>query len=548
MNLQNNSIIAWIYENQIKTEKGLPFDLKNHFFLYDILRDFSPYQVMSKAAQLGMTVTNFLKMVFVIKNKKFDGIYTLPTDTDAEVMVGGKFNRIIKQNPIIGSYTRDKDTVEQKQIGDNMLYFRGTFSKKAAISVTSDINIHDEVDFSDMEVIDDYESRLQHSQYGWIWKFGHPSAEETGVDIEWRKSDQRHWFIKCSHCNKRQYMSWPESIDKKKGIYICKFCKKELSDEDRRIGEWIKKYRNREWSGYWIPLLIAPWVSAKRILKYKKDKGDEYFYNRVLGLPYVGAGNKLSKKALLQNLIPHINTHEGRIVIGMDTGTTLWYVIGNETGIFYYGYCKDYDEIKKLLKRWPKAILVIDQGGDLIHPRELREEFKGRVFLCTYSEDRKTMEMTRWGKGKEAGGVIVDRNRMIDLIVGEFTDKRIPLCTTDKDYDNYKLGKYSTNKDGDYYDYWVHWNNVIRTVEETDRGFIRKTWKRTGPDHLVHATVYWRVGMSRFAGSGSGKVFGNEKSEFTNAPIVLPGNRVIGKNPNPTGAYFKRSAEDWRNL
>ena len=58
-----------------------------------------------------------------------------------------------------------------------------------------------------------------------------------------------------------------------------------------------------EYSGYWIPLLLAPWITAKEILDYKADKTEEYFYNKVLGLPYIGGGNKLSKQASKQRQV-----------------------------------------------------------------------------------------------------------------------------------------------------------------------------------------------------------------------------------------------------
>ena len=76
-------------------------------------------------------------------------------------------------------------------------------------------------------------------------------------------------------------------------------------------------------------------------------------------------------------------------VIGVDTGKQIHYVCGGEKGLFYYDVAKDYDEIENLLKRWPRAVCVIDQGGDLIGSRKLREHYPGRVFLCSYGEDRK---------------------------------------------------------------------------------------------------------------------------------------------------------------
>ena len=350
------------------------------------------------------------------------------------------------------------------------------------------------------DVIEQYSTRLQHSKYRWEWYFSHPSAQGTGVDKYWQQSDQKHWFIKCSHCNKKQFLSFPESINETKEIFICKHCKKEITDQDRRKGEWIAKYKGREISGYWVPLLICPWVSAKQILDYRRDKSEEYFFNKVLGLPYVGGGNKLTKQHLMQNLTPDIIVpdHNERVVIGVDTGNNVHYVVGCQKGLFYYSeFSKGelnsnidkYEEICELMDRWKRAIVIIDQGGDITGSRALREKYPGRVFLCSFGTDRKTKELVRWGANDEDGSVIADRNRCVQLVVDEFSDGRIPL----------------QGKEDEWYHYWLHWNNLTRIKEfdQTTMEIKRKVWVRSGDDHWAMATTYWRIGMMRFAGTGS---------------------------------------------
>ena len=304
MKLEEISIHAFIQDHQIKTETGVLVDFKNHLFLFDPYRDLSPKLVVLKAAQIGFTTLEILKSFWVAKNLGLDIIYTLPTESDRNEFAGGKVNRIIAQNPVLQQWTKDKDSVEQKSVGNNLIYYRGTFTQKAAIMVSSDLNIYDEVDSSKQDVIEQYSTRLQHSPHKWEWYFSHPSAEGTGVDRYWGRSDQKHWFITCTGCEKEQYLSWPESIDQTRKVYQCKACKKEITNEERCKGRWVRKYKDREFSGYWIPLLICPWVSAEEILSYYHNKSEEYFYNKVLGLPYVGGGNKLTKTHLLQNLTP----------------------------------------------------------------------------------------------------------------------------------------------------------------------------------------------------------------------------------------------------
>ena len=531
--IEELSIHAFIQKYEVKNEQGQPIDFYNHFFLFDIYKDFSPKLCIIKAAQIGASTMEILKCLWAVKNKGIDAVYILPTDNDVSQMVGSKVNRIIAQNPILMEWTKDKDSVEQKQVGNNFIHFRGSWTEKAAIMVTSDWNLTDEVDACKQNVVEQYSTRLQHSRLKWEHFFSHPSAVSTGIDRYWQKSDQKHWFIKCG-CGEEQFMEWPKSFDMEVEVYICKYCGKELANEERRVGRWVAKYNDREFSGYWIPLFIAPWVTAKEIIAYNKDKSDEYFYNKVLGLPYIGGGNKLTKAHLMQNLTgDEIITPEDneRVIIGVDTGKKLHYVVGGEKGLFFYDEAKNYEEIEHLLERWKRSIAIIDQGGDLIGSRALREKYPGRVFLCTFGTDRKTKELVRWGKNDEDGAVLADRNRSIQLVVDEFTDARIPI----------------QGQENDWYDYYLHWNALTRIKEMDDKtGEIkRKIWVRNGDDHWALATTYWRIGMSRFSSLES-KIIGGTKMSIEESPVIYPNNSMDSQFA--LQAYKKKAANDWRKV
>ena len=530
--LSEISVHAFLQEYHIKNEKGDPIDFYDHRFLFQPYSDLSPKQVYLKAAQIGASTMQVLKSLWLAKMYNINEIYTLPTESDVQDFAGGKVNPIINQNPILQQYVEQKDSVEQKRVGNATVYYRGTFTQKAAIMVSSDANFYDEVDASNQGVIEQYASRLQHSKYKWEHYFSHPSTEGYGVDKIWQLSDQKHWFIVCGSCKQEQYMSWPESVNME-GWYQCKYCDALITDDMRRNGRWVAKYKDKEFSGYWIPLLICPWVPATEIIQKFNEKSEEYFWNKVLGLPFVGGGNKLTKSLLMRNLTDEQITPEGndRVVIGIDTGKHLHYVCGTEKGLFYYGTCSNYDEIDTLMERWPKAIIVIDQGGDLIGSRQLRERWIGRVFLCLYGEDRKTLELVRWGEKDENGAVTADRNRMIQLVVDEFTDKRLPIMGTENDW----------------YDYWLHWNSLTRISKENERKQIKKEWIRNGADHWAHATTYWRVGMMRFSTRG-GVIQAKDERGFTNmktSPTISPSGTIPQQDPNKI-FQFEEPESEWR--
>ena len=511
-----------------------------------------------KAAQIGFSTLAILKNMFDARNRKLDIIYTLPTDGDVSTFVGGKVNRIIANNPVLLQYTVDKDSIEQKQIGQSMLYFRGTWTKKAAIMVSADRLVHDEKDSSKQDVIRDYQSRLQHSKFKQTHVFSHPSVPNNGVDIEWQLSDKKEWFITCPNCKHEQFLNWntedPKqmSIDIERREFICVECKGVLSSKDRAVGRWIAQNPGALWSGYHISLLLAPWVTAEEIIdKFNDPKQDmDYFYSKVLGLSYSGSGNAVTQDTVLGLVTNEKNLYEERLVIGVDTGKKLHYVVGNKQGLLDYGIMDDYapDQMNGLplektleyyLKEFPRSIMVIDQGGDIIGPRKLREKYPGRVFLCHYAADRKTMQIIRWGEKDESGNVLVDRNRMMQLVIDEMHEKRFGLYN---------------GKEADWYKYYLHWSHIYRVMEEDELGVERYTWCRSDRDDWVHATVYWRVGLDRFGGVGTVYVPGTELEP--NSYEIDP-DRTVSFDPFDPEGWFKSKPfwwadeenedEDWRN-
>jgi hypothetical protein len=512
-NLRELYPTGWIKNHKILNEAGLPIEFSRHRFMHDPYNDMSPFQVWLKAPQIGATVAQIIKTLYCAYKKAWDIIYTLPTQADVNDMAGGKINRIIAQNPILMSWVKDHDTVEQKSVGKQIVYYRGTFSNKQAMMVSSDLNVHDEVDASDASVIAQYETRLQAKASGRRWYFSHPSLAGFGVDIHWQKSDKKEWFVTCPVCEKEQALSFPENINFDKRCYQCSECKADMSDNTRLMGKWkatsgICRYdfetvqdlypgltefegkEIREFSGYHISQLMCVWITADKILRDKAEKTDQYFFNYVLGLPYVGSDNKIDSAIVLKNVVSTVNPQDDTIVMGVDTGLPIHYTIGNKHGIFHYGKCKapsadydPYDELERLLNRWEKSIIVADQGGDLVGIRKLQAKYPGRVFLCYYRRDRKSTQMIQWGKGNDFGMVVVDRNRMIQMIVEQLRD----------------IGRIRFNGSViEWEEFAEHFDNIFRVVKETPFG-AEYTWERNGPDHFLHTLVYLLVGLDKYA-------------------------------------------------
>ena len=484
--------------HHIKNEAGLELEFIDRKYLVDFMNDMSPLQVMLKAPQIGASLAELIKTFWCAKKLKWDIIYTLPTQGDVNDMAGSKVNRIIAQNPIFLKWVKEHDTVEQKSIDTAIIHYRGTFTTKQAMMVSSDLNVHDEVDASNQEVIQQYETRLQAKADGRRWYFSHPQLNGMGIDRYWQQSDKKEWFIKCNNCNAEQQLKWPDNISLTQRKYICRVCSGELTDSSRRSGIW-KSTAHGIFSGYHISQLMCPWITAEKICIDWETKDKQYFFNYVLGLPYIGGDNRIEPAVILRNCTDAVNDQTDRIIIGVDTGLPVHYTLLNKQGIFYYGKCKEpsatyspYDDLEKFLKRWSSSFIVSDQGGDLIGIRKLQAKYPGRVFLAYYRRDTTGEKMIKWGEKENFGMVTIDRNRMIQMIVEHMRDiGRIRINGTKEEWTEFAS----------------HFGNIYRELvvmaesPGKDQSTLYKNqyvWKRNGPDHFVHALLYAMAGLDRF--------------------------------------------------
>lgn len=497
--------LGWFIVNKLKTSAGLPFEFSKRKFLRSIVNDLHPKQVVMKPPQVGLSETLFAKLCYVAAKLKKAIIYTLPSQSDVEDMVGGKFNPIIAQNPILQQLTHDHDTIYQKKIGEVPLYLRGTVGKTAAMMVSSGLNCHDEVDASDLPTITQYENRQEaqeREEDKWRWYWSHPSLQGLGVDSYWQKSDKREWVITCPSCTQQQVLTWPLSVSREKEAFVCKKCDEVLPTKARVDGFWYATAEG-EFHGYHISQLMLWNKTAKDIFRVYDDplKTKQDFYNFTLGLPYEGGDDQITTEQVLANCAPFTNSQEGRIIIGVDPGLPIHYVLMNKEGVFYYGTCKEpkdgdpYNDIRFLLKQYPRSVVISDQGGDLNPQRVLQQEFPGRVFLVSYHKMKKTLDLVKWGEGADYGSITVDRNRYIQLMVGYLKETgRIILNGETQDWKEY----------ADHFANLYREKIVIKEQKDKDDRTLygaEYVWKRRGPDHWAHATLYALVGMEKYGQS-----------------------------------------------
>jgi len=489
-----SSPLAWITLNEFVNENQKSIEFKDHRFMIDIYADDSDDIVCRKSAQVGFSVFSILKSFHELKYEKRNIIYALPTKNVVQDFVVPKVNPLISSNSIIKS-DMGSDSVSLKRLGDRFIYFKGG-SEREAISVSADTLVIDEYDrMPDMKIVTMFDSRLQAAAEPRRRRFSNPSAVGFGVDALYTDSDQMMWFVVCSHCKYESYMDFMHEtyevgtltrythyVDKEREIFACGNCKEEISDNARRDGRWIPRYKNAKRRGYWISQMMAPWVSAKRILEQQEEMDTETFHGFVLGKAYTPSDMLVDRAAILRATAPS-NIEKTQVAIGVDQDAGgQYYVCMTPQGVFDHGYVDSWDKIEHL-KLMYNAIVVCDPNPYQAIPKQMANKYND-WYLC-YFKNLDSLSAVMW-KEKE-NVVYADRTRIIDIRANEIINGRMLYHQTPHQLE----------------DVIHHWNNLYRTTEEKEDGRVKSVWiKKDGKQSdYPFAEVYARIGLSQILGA-----------------------------------------------
>lgn len=486
--LEASSSLAWILHHGFVTENQRPIEFDSHRFMIDPMSDDADDIVGIKSAQVGWSVGEILRSIHSAKFDNRNIGYILPTQNVVDDFVKPKVNPLITSNSPIADIVHD-DSISLKRVGDRFIYFKGAFSQTAAISFSIDTLVLDEYDrMPDMGVVNTFDSRLQASPHPKRRRFSNPSGIGFGVDMLYTDSNQLHWFVKCESCNHEWFMEWEHEnnahyIDQERKLYICGKCDRPLSDEARRMGRWIAKHPDRERHGYWFSQMMAPWVTASRIIEQYEESSLDFFYNFVLGKAYTPSDLIVNRETLLRATAPSM-INRTQVVIGVDQNVSeqIW-VAGTPQGIFAHGKAKSWEDIEKM-KLMYDAIVVIDPAPYRTMPKILAEKYPD-VYLCEFKENIPGLNIL-----EHKGSIIkADRTRLFDLVAKEFVDARLLI----------------REKPSEIEDYIADWSNIYRTTVERPDGHMRSVWlkKENKESDYSLATLYMRVGLSmRMGGEG----------------------------------------------
>lgn len=333
--------------------RGAPFSFLHHEYQLRIARDPSPIKNIRKCSQVGISefsVRSVLAAVNIVPG--FTTIYTLPTANFATTFVKTRVDPVIQTSPALAaSIDLNNDNTNVKQFGESFLYFRGTKGAAAAISVPADWLVHDELDFSDLEVVSNYQSRLTHSPYKFKTKFSTPTVEKYGISAEMDRSRRFYLFCKCNHCNFQFIPNYFTDVDipdfegdlreinktnihlyrTKEAVVRCPKCRlqPDLGPEYR---EWVceNPAADPDTAGYQISPFDAPFIITPGYLISASTTYSRYadFVNFGLGLPCEDAESSITPDDLNKMFKTASDGNVLAYVMGIDVGQTCHIMVG----------------------------------------------------------------------------------------------------------------------------------------------------------------------------------------------------------------------------
>jgi hypothetical protein len=467
-------------------------------------------------------------------------IYWFPTDTDvadfsrdritAAIADSEHLQEIVGGGRVIAEAAHrsrrvgpDVDNVHLKSVRSSLIYFRGMFAKRRAKSIPADFLIFDELDEAPPQNLAQARERMSHSPWKWVLSLSTPSLPDFGIDVTWRKSDQRFLHLECG-CPEGTVLedNFPECVglgaDGQDVWLRCPKCGKDRLDPCRlaAVGEyvgWVPRYpENNAKRGYHLSQLFSTAISTRAVwTEFTSPKVDiAEFYNSKLGLPYAGDRVPLTRELLASCHGDWPLTAVGKnVCIGIDQGDELHVVVtrpdfnAGTTRIINARIIDERDpwpQAYRLIDGYVNATIVIDALPNKADARRLVDRYRGRAFMCYYSEQQKDVISQDCDDHDPDRGckITAHRTETLDRVVDRFR------LTSVGAQGGIVLPHAAVPINKVIYDHVSALAKVKRPKVLTigslrhETGEYTFVYVQTGPDHFAHALNYALIAQSLY--------------------------------------------------
>lgn len=507
---------------------GQPFSFLQHEYQDKILRDTSREIAVQKCSQVGiseLSVRRALALANIIEG--YTIIYTLPTAHFAATFVRTRIDPVIDSSEFLkGTVHRTTDNAEVKRFGESFIYTKGSASNNAPISIPADELIHDELNFSDQDVISQYHSRLTHSRYRRKFKLSTPTLPGYGISEEFQNSRRHFNMVKCHHCNHWFVPDYYEhvkvpgytgsladitkshlfTLNVREAYVVCPRCGKAPSLQvDQR--EWVCENPGENFvtAGYQVSPFDAPnIVSAQDLIvsstNYAKRSD---FDNYGLGKPSADKDSTILREDMEALFVQNTEVGGGMRVMGIDMGLVCHVMVGVVTPDVMIVIHSEKVPLGKIRERrkelaqvyWP-AVTVMDSqpyAETLLAVQQEDPNLYGAVYIrsrniemFTLKKEEEDQEVARLSvrqvninRDKAFDGLMADiRARSIIILDNEHRDSIVAQCT-----------------------------DMKRVKEYTADNELVHVWRKSkqGDDHFHHTLLYTWV-AARMRGASEARV------------------------------------------
>ena len=340
-----------------------------------------------------------------------------------------------------------------------------------------------------------------------IYMLSQPSIPNYAIDLDFSRSDRRHWHLICPACNARtcleleldesEKLPIPKNIIRvpagakwaisgQKYYRACRDCRAPL---DMSRGEWIPQNPGSAIRGYHVSALysqIRSPMHADRadqimdeILVARTTRERMRVVVSIFGFPYGGERQPVTDAALAaaegdQGFFTGKNAY-----IGIDQGDVLHVVVGEDDeggGVRIAGlYITDsWDEVKKIFTSHTARGLAGDALPNKSEMKKIARETGGHIVYFAGDE-------MRVGKEDDVKKITINRTEALDEAVRVIVDRGVILPSRTQ-LDVQELSIYET--------FCAHAKMLVKNIEENARGVARWHYAANVENHFGMALAY----------------------------------------------------------
>ena len=483
-----------------------------------IAQDDFNFIVVEKSAQCGVTELFVARALHTLRHKRENVLYTFPALQQLRQMVGARVRPAIENNPYIYKAVTGALNLEQIQIGNNTLYFRGVQNRRQMITVDVSSLFVDELDTAVLEaaksdfgnVLYTLEKRLGAASNPRKYYYSTPSYSGMGIDAEFAGddtnpgSDQREWLVKCRYCGKVQNLTWEDNIidlnDGKRGnfayapnvIRVCKQCKTEFGSDDVIKGRYVAKKPalSNYCHGYHVSKLMNAKPDLNKMwLDSLNPTKEQEFRCSDLGIPFEPKGSKINDDVLerarnAENYVLAMGSKDATFM-GADVGRVIHVTIGKLTPdqrvkMIWAGEVVSWRELDEVMKRFNVRFGVVDAQPGGLEQKEFCLAHLGKMMMAYYPAYMDTTKDVF--KDKDEAIIHINRTLVMSMVVQAFFNGQILLPVDVRSIrDFYKMMK-----------------APVKATQEDAHGNMRTFFPPTRvADHYFHAFVYLLTAIER---------------------------------------------------